>query len=726
MSVRGMVQPDALDGNEEGLGASHEMLLSEVDLFNPEQAVAYAGAWFRNESRRKQRLEREWLEAIEFLRGNHWGVWDEDERRWATNAPKLAHRVRYVGNICLAYALTAQAKLLRNRPILEVDPATGDAEDFEIAGVSRQVIRCLWDKLHMHARVVPSFAGWFILAGTAGVKAYFDPEAGPKMRLSEQDTMLLPPELKKRLEEGVGDRLTMGEAAAEPLSPFHLYPDPDAESWDDMPILLDARRRSLDYIRSAWPKTGRKVSPEGKGDTDAGRSRARHAEHDGGQRATARVLDLWVRPCRWYPDGAHVTVAGNQLLQAQPLPEWCGGEIPYYVDVDVEVPGELWGSSIYRQIMPINKSRNRAFSQIIEVANLTANPPLLVPAGCRLDEKSITTKPGERWVYFAIGGQKPEWLPPPPLPEHAKTLPDVLERDIGLVSGMNEPTMSASAPTNVRTASGLAQLIKEDDSRLAVRAERVAGVLSRAGACLLRIVASEYDLERTGKIAGDKNNFEVLTFKGQDIVGRNIDVPGANYYDVRVRVDTGHTSKTAKSEQLLNLVTAGLIDVQNPDERRWVLRSLDWGLPDDEQFDELRRVEIQALVENRMLAQVEDDQYAELQASEVMGPHSWDDHQVHERIHQDFMRRGDFTKLPRERRLRFEEHVLAHTLAMQEAAMKAALTQGPMPGSPGAPPPAAGQPASRPGMPELPNEGMPRGDGPPAQGAPVPHTPFAA
>lgn len=699
--MAGVEEPGGIDARGHGITRTggRELLLSDTDLRNDKQAAQFMESHYGEGRRTRSTLERNWHQNIQFYQGNQWIAWDQNLSQWRTRSA-LEQRVRYKANLVSSYVMTRASKLLRDKPFLVVNPATGEPEDIEIAQGSTRILRYIWDYLKVQGEALPDFIIDLLLFGTGCLKVYYDPAAGPRMAFDAKDADLADTEL----EDGKVFSHAIGEVAVESVSPYYLYPDPSADSWKDIRWVMDARRLSLDEIRYQYPEKGRQVQdvgepnqPEYFRDLIRGYSGSQRDSYNALERPVpAAVLkELWVKPNHQYPKGYHVISSGNVILKSEELPEWTGGEIPYYFLVDRKVPQRIWGSALTDDLRDINKTRNRHVSQIIENANLVGNPIIRNPTGSRVKGTDFQGKPGVIWQYMpTAGGHKPEFVTPPTLPNYVQDLPDRLEQDGHIVTGMNEPTMRASAPTNVRTASGLAALLKTDDSRQAVSVQMFSSCLSLVGSAVLRVVASEYKEERIAKIVGEKDQVFVFRFKGEDIEGDNAGIPGANYYDVEIRVDTGHRSKEATQQFLLQAAQLGLINLADDEERRKLLRMLDVGAADDAVFGEISIPEAQPRQENAWMSSLSDEDYQVRVESGVMVPHEWDDHDVHVRTHREYMQRVEFLRLPPERWIRFQDHVAHHQTLIQQQMVEQQLQAMAGGGGNGAQPPGPGLPGS--------------------------------
>jgi hypothetical protein len=736
----GMQNPDGLDDRSGSQFGDPNLLLSDVDLDSDEKAIDYVDNYFAQEARRKNALQRKWFRNIEFLAGNQWLYFDPVEKRWLlARSPK--HKVRYVGNLCAVYVLTRIAKLLKHKPVSRVWPATSENEDYEISKTANRVLKYLWQQLDIHEAVLPEHVLNALVLGNSFLRTWFDPTEGPELSFGGEEVENVPDEVleqvfgKKKAEQlRAGEAevyVNMGEAQIEAVSPFAIYPDPQARNMRECMSLLDVRRRTLDQIRWDFEK-GRDVSAEGSytpRDFYEGKMNELLGHSDSSQFSgtlssglpTAQVKELWVRPNKDYPEGYHLVIANRIVLSRSTMPKWCNGKIPYQHFADMEIPNRFWARATFDDLIPPQKLRNRAISRVEENANLLGSPRILNPLSCQVSSSKFTNQPGEIIPYqYGMRGEKPEYMMAPPLPAHVTSTPEMYLQDAMTISGLNEPTFQSRAPTNVRTSSGLAQLRQEDESRLTVLARRLESNLRTASSMLLRIVAFEYHERRVARIMGDRHQFEVVRFQGKDLLGRNVTEPGANYFDVEITIEPGFRSKQAQDEFLMNAAAQGAVNLADPKERRWLLRKLDLGGPEEDLFADIRAVETQAHYENRIFSEANEEEIVALQADGQVGPHPHDDDEVHIDVHQTFQRSSEYMRLPTERRELLANHVAMHQMRMQAAMQQqqmAAMGGGPMgspqngngqspapPGTPGsgrATPPQMRGYSSRPGVPEF-------------------------
>jgi len=717
MKEGGLLAPFEFQGNDEvELGLSSQSLLRDSQFERDDVGtVGWIDAWYEDGERRKVNLDRTWYRNIEFFEGNQWVQWSEEEQRHApARAPKW--RVRYTGNLCSVFTVTKASKILQQRPRIYVRPATGSPEDERTAHVSQKILRYFWAwQGHQH-KTLPEFCYWLVLTGLGTLKWGFDPIAGPLREIPEEHDHLVDPEDAERVfgarerQQGEVRSFALGEPFVEPVSPFNLYPDPSAQRWEDLGWLLDVRRKSLDFFYDRWGPRGALVSSEGTHDRrDFYEMRIRDvtgyrnflADSQPGA-PSALMKELWVRPCRRYPQGYHVIVAGQVVLERGPLPKWCRGRLPYAMARDKPTPGKLWPDATFNDLVGPQKLRNRAVSLVIENGNKIGSPAILLPAQCRVNQTDFTGGPGNIISYFGAGGLKPELMQHGTLPDYVKNMPEMFEADIMLISGMNEPTFAARSPRGVRTASGLAQLQESDNSRQVVLIEGVNGTLGEAFSGFLAVAAEEVVEERLATIA-DEDRIDLLRWSGKDLAGKFTDTPGVNYFNVECRVDSGYKSRSATQEFLLSLATAGIIRIDNDEERRWLVRELRIGDDDDAIFGQVLGKEQQARLENILIGYTEEQFWMMPEIQGKLGPWEWDDDEVHIMAHEEFMRRPQFLEVAAKNPAvvaRFQTHIREHRMNLQMKMLQQAAMQmgAPVGGPMGGPMNGQGPPPLEPGQ----------------------------
>lgn len=703
-------------------------ILATIDFQDEANRVAFAASALEQGLRDRRRREPVWLTCISYYLAKQWVEFDERTRRMV-EYPAAESRVRYTENMFAPYVRHAIAQLLQNDPSIQVKPATADPDDWGVAKVGSKVARAWWAAKELK-RESEAFLLWGKLTGNGFLKVSWDEFAGDYLAESDPEVVgggaAVPPPGSNgtngtgpaggRLSEffsQVGQQLLgkpavapnivqaqdgqkfirLGDVAFEAVSTFHVYADPAAESLRSARWVLDSRMRTLDWIRGRFPEKG-KLVPEESARYKEGRRLADQVKnlYRGSDQMfdvpRALVTEVYIAPSPERPEGLWYTVAGNVALDApRPLPTRLNGRpiIPFFQYRDKPIPGDFWATCVLEDGIAPQALRNRAISQQMEAANLCAGPIILNPSTSGLKKAQMSNTPGAIWNYTpSQGGLRPEFLPPPEYPAYAQNLVNTIRQGFENAVSMHEVSQG-KAPPNTRTGVALAFLAEKDQNAMGQAAEELRAVWSAAMGCALELYADRVpDEPRLVKIAGQgSDDLDVLEFTGRDLRGQKSRLPGTNAFDAEVDFLPGlPKSRAAMQEQVFRAIEAGLINLQDPQERRLAWRWSGFAFPDD--ADTKREDEAQQHVELRILLQG-DPATAQALANQV---HPWDVHAAHVAVLDRFLKRPEALDLDPQRLGFLLAHRTLHQLALRAQLMPQMGAPGPGPaGAPPAPPP---------------------------------------
>ena len=123
-------------------------------------------------------LYKKWTKTINFLNGDHWrSQWDATSLDWVpeSNLPPWVQRP--VTNMVYRVYRSALAKLTKQKPELEVVPASGSSQDREAAQLSDALLVYLWRALRKPQKL-PIVLGWMLATGIGWIRVAWDPTAG--------------------------------------------------------------------------------------------------------------------------------------------------------------------------------------------------------------------------------------------------------------------------------------------------------------------------------------------------------------------------------------------------------------------------------------------------------------------------------------------------------------------------------------------------------------------
>jgi hypothetical protein len=410
------------------------------------------------------------------------------------------YRIRQVINKIRPTVRTDLAKLTSQKPNVTVIPASADDKDWNAAQAGEQIWDSVQRELHFSA-VLRRALFWSEITGNSFIKSYWDPTAIDYN--SDQ----------------------MGYFGFCHETPFHVFvPDLREEDLEYQPFLIHAQARSPEYVQMKFgDRLRRPLNPNVSAATDL--LDDSFINLIGIQQLdrykAILVLECWVKPgCHpWFPQGAMFTVVGDQIVQ--------GGEgWPYnhkkypFAHIGFIPSGKFYRDSVITDLVPVQREINRTHSQIIEAKNRMAKPQLVGQKGS-VDPKMITSEPG-LFIEYNPGFQKPEPLPLVPLPAYVADELERLYGDFSDISGQHEITQG-QVPPGVTSGTAISYLQEQDEAKLSDHVTSMENAIEKVSHLVLSYVGQYWDADRIVKVTGVDESFDALVFKGADLRG-NTDV----------------------------------------------------------------------------------------------------------------------------------------------------------------------------------------------------------
>jgi hypothetical protein len=565
-------------------------------------------------------------------------------------------RVRMVINKIRTITRHEVARLTSQKPIFTVVPATTEDEDYQAARVGEAIFRAVYSDKKV-ARELRRAAWWSVITGTGYLKSYWDP--------NKVDT----------------NSNQVGDFCIERVNPWYVFvPDLEAEDIEDQPWVCHASTKSPQYIKNTW---GLDVQPEAKSvnlmeDAFLNLIGARNQKKD-----SVLCLEYWMKPGshpRFPKGGMFVIIGSNIIVQSEEYP-YKHGQFPFY-KIDYVQSGKYYADSTITDLIPLQREYNRTHSQIIEAKNLMAKPRLVAPRGS-INPRAITTEPGQV-IMYTPGFDKPSELTMQSLPTHVFQELEYLRGDMDDISAQHEISRGGT-PSQVTAATAISYLQEQDDSKLSATISSVEEAFQKLGVHILNLVVQFWNTERMVRVVGLDNAFEAEHWSANDLRG-NTDL----------RVESGSAlpqSKAAKQAFVMDLLKLGII----PPER--ALEMLDIG-GIEKIYEEYLIDKRQVQRENLKLAALAKDQQALQQAMPrpvmdpatgqpqidpatgqpvleppplLLEPNSWDNHQVHIMLHNQYRKSQQFELLPPPIKAQFEQHVMIHEYMMMTGMRQPAL-----------------------------------------------------
>lgn len=453
------------------------------------------------------------------------------------------------------------ARLCKNPPKYDVRPESNDTDDKEAARLALQVLSSLWDKLRLDEKRIPLYM-WVSQCGHAYVKVCWDPSDGKPM---------VDPETNEFSHEG--------EVRADIVSPFEIFPDPMARSFEDAlrSWVIQAKVRTLDYFKIHYPEKGEEVKPEevwlmsAQYEQRINSLNSRGPSQGGMQdqmKNCAIELIKYEAPSKNHPNGRMIIIANGVLLEDKDLPE---GEIPFAKFDDIVIGGKYYSESTITHLRPIQDQFNETIRRRAEWTRKLLAGKYKAARGSGIQQEAMNDDNGEV-VYFdpvPTSPNGPEAMQIPMIPQWAYNEEDRLDKMFTDISGISEVS-KGQMPSASIPAIGMQLLTEQDDTRIGVMTEQHEHAWSRVGMLMLKCAEANWQMPRKLKVAGKALEYTVKEVTGEMIRG-NTDV-------MVIRGSTLPGSKTLKRQEILNTYQQGLLgDPADPKVREKVLSSLEFG-----------------------------------------------------------------------------------------------------------------------------------------------------
>lgn len=633
----------------------------------------------------RQQLERQWYINLAFYvgkqnvqlvpvsnsSGSSVGV-----RLYIPPAPY--YRSRPVINRIRPIIRTELSKLTSQKPSATVVPATGEDADQAAAQAAEQI----WDSVYREKKISSVFRQtmlWTLCTGTGFMKTYWD-----QKKKSKQWKDFSPEE--KMIAQQMGgpkEREPDGDFCYESVSPFHVFiPDLMQEDIENQPYVIQLQTRTPEWVKLNY---GLDMPPNVMEGTDILNDSFLNLVGAGSFRKDSVLCyEVWVKAgnVSFMPNGGMFTIVGDKLVQYVEGNPYIHQQFPYAKIPHIPT-GRFYADSVITDLVPIQREYNRTRGQIQEAKNKMSHPQLMAAKGSIVASK-VTTEPGQV-IEYELGFPAPEPLPLQNLPAYVLQEVDRMLMDFEDLSGQHQVS-KGQVPSGVTAATAINFLQEQDESMLSVTHDGIEEAFEKLGYQTLCYVKQYWQLARQVKVVGRDGYFNVLSFAGADL-GSNTDI----------RVEAGSslpTSKAAKQAFLMDMMTQGFI----PPEKG--LELMDMG-GTQRLYEEIRVDAAQASRENMRMAAVTQEQVSQFaqtfvpkdpmtgqpdpsqglvdpstgqpltdQAGNPSQPplivpvNSFDAHQIHIQMHNNYRKSQEFEQLEPEIKGLFEQHVNQHMMAL--------------------------------------------------------------
>lgn len=517
--------------------------------------------------RGRQPLANQWKLNLAFYKGKQYSYFN----RFAPNGgsvmslpteegEKPRYRVRLISNQVITGVHSLLAKYTKTKPRISARPGSGSVADFKAAQMAESLFQFWWDEFSLDEKLEEALL-WAIITGQGYWKIDWDPHANKQMSfmldpqgnpiLDDSTKTAFRAELEKYGIEPQEKTVYMGDIRVRAKSPFEVYWDNTASSWEDAKYVICEDYLDPDEV---WARWKRRVEPNAASHSPDVALPFQGA-NDPTELNVVRVMTGYFKPGPSLPKGRYVV-----WVEKDDKPLYDGPwhlptpDLPIIKFPGLRSPGQVYDGSHVEQAIPVQKELNRLLSQIIEYKNLTIRPRVWAPTNSV--RTRLTSEPGALYEYNPVGNFKPEIEQMPSLPPYVFELLKEVAARLKDVFNLTEVS-EGSVPPNVEAGIAIDLLQELSSDRIAPTIKLIEKCLEKAGQQMLTLAQTNYAEPRMMSIRGSGGGVQVRKFTQADIKG-----------GVAIRVDTGSgmpRTRAGRQAQIERWVESGLL----PADKAW-------------------------------------------------------------------------------------------------------------------------------------------------------------
>lgn len=480
-----------------------------------------------------------------------------------------SRRNRMQVNKLLPALQTRLAKLTKNPPKYDVRPNDMTQEAKDNARFKLDILNAKWDDLKINQKryELMMFAEE---CGHAYLGINWDDSLG---------NLIEDPE--------TGEVMFEGDIRIDVISPFEIFPDPLAKSFEEAKYLIRAKVRPLHYFIDQYGEKGAKVKEEEVWLQSAQfQSRINTMNTRGPSAGTqnqatknsAIEMTYYERPSRKYPKGRMIITASGVLLKNDELP--CG-KFPLVKFDCVIIGGKYYSESLITHARPVQDQYNQIIRRRADWANKLLNGKYIYAKGSEVIREAFTDEQAEMVQYTPVpnapDGGRPQAADIPTIPSYAYEEENRLREQFDEIMGLGDMDRGVLPAAGI-PAIGMQLLLEGSEQRISPEIEQHEMAYAEIGALILDYVQAYYKTPRKIKFLG-KNSYLVKDVEGKMLEGSN---------DVTViKGSTVPNSKALRRQELINAYDRGLMgDPADPAVRSNLMRLLEFGDISEAYIDE--------------------------------------------------------------------------------------------------------------------------------------------
>jgi len=343
-----------------------------------------------------------------------------------------------------------------------------------------------------------------------------------------------------------------------PVSPFNIFPDPLATSFEDAEYIIYARYIAENTLKNTYPEKADRIHG----------GNINYIELVNGvtlnQNVTNQVLALEVyardysfeevlkdgKSTMKYPNGRVFTICPeiNLMLEDKALP-YSDKDFPFVHFKDYDMPGVFWGEGEVTQLLSPQKQMNDLNNAIIDNAKAVANMPWVIDKNSGIPVGAITARPG--LIIRKNPGTEVKRDQAPQMPNYVQNVVEIFKNDMEMISGVHN-TLRGENTTGVYTAQGIIALQEAGQIRIRLKVKMIEEGFGKLGCMTFSRMKQFWKSDKWIRITKHDGTYDMKKFTTDKLK-----------YDYDIRVVGGSTMPINRGAMLDFMVR--LAQTQMPD-----------------------------------------------------------------------------------------------------------------------------------------------------------------
>jgi hypothetical protein len=672
-SFKGMKLSGDLKKDQESLAKREQIKNSDA-----------VGRWVKDQYKKCKSqmdpIKRQWYLNMSFYKGDQYVDFVNGQ---LIKIPAHSGKARPVVNRIKPVVRTEVSRMTSQEPTAEVVPASNEEEDILAAEAAEAVFESVRTRLNLQ-RVLREAAWWCSVTGVGFIKTHWD---------------------KSYESEDTNGNGIYGDHCFTSVTPFHvMVPDLLLEDIEDQPFVLNVFTKSLEWVRTRYPEIfNRDYRPTVISSNEIMETQylnTKSSEANSAKPDSCLIIEAWIKPgaTPLLEKGGLITMVDDTVVSSsdQGIP-YEHGQYPFAKMESIQ-SGSFYATSVIEDLIPIQREINRTRAQLIEARNLMARPGFFYRTGS-MDPNKVTSSTGQ-YIDIRPGAEFPQPIPMPQMPSFVDKFQEDSLRDMEDISGQHQVS-KGSAPAGVTAGTAIQFLQEADNSYMATTHASVEDCVQKIAYQTVGLAIQYWDSERLVKYVGRDGAVSARYLSNAHLKS-----------GTDIRIESGSslpTSKAARIALFMDLMNRGFIPAQDGLELM--------KLPSMKAYWDFTKVdENQAKRENLAMSELPEEmvlqarqmadmtaqsgipvgidpldnplasQQMEIANDPIIPVNDWDDHEVHLKFHENFMKGQEFQMLPKAIQKEFELHRQKHKDKQFEQQFQDMMTaQGALP--PGSEPP---------------------------------------